>query len=59
MRAQEDGDTQKQALIAEKKQSLRDATVDPVIDAATTPDELKAATPAALQDSATESKENK
>jgi len=34
-----------------------DATVDPVIDAATTPDELKAATPAALQDSATESKE--
>jgi len=30
-----------------------------VIDAATTPDELKAATPAALQDSATESKENK
>jgi len=37
-------------------QSPRDqATVDPVIDAATTPDELKAATPAAL----TESKENK
>jgi len=28
--------------------TLRDATVDPVIDAATTPDELKAATPAAL-----------
>jgi len=27
-----------------------DATVDPVIDAATTPDELKAATPAALQE---------
>jgi len=48
MRAQEAGDTQKQALIAEKKQSLRDATADPVIDAATTPDELKAATPAAL-----------
>jgi len=48
MRAQEAGDTQKQALIADKKQSLRDATVDPVIDAATTPDELKAATPAVL-----------
>jgi len=48
MRAQEAGDTQKQALIAAKKQALRDATVDPAIDAATTPDELKAATPAAL-----------
>jgi len=59
MRAQEAGDTTLQQEIAAKKQALRDATVDPVIDAATTPDELKAATPAALQDSATESKENK
>jgi len=48
MRAQEAGDTALQQDIAEKKQSLRDATVDPVIDAAITPDELKAATPAAL-----------
>jgi hypothetical protein len=57
MRAQEAGDTALQQEIAAKKQALRDATVDPVIDAATTPDELKAATPAALQDSATESTE--
>jgi hypothetical protein len=48
MRAQEAGDTALQQEIAAKKQALRDATVDPVIDAATTPDELKAATPAAL-----------
>jgi len=57
MRAQEAGDTALQQEIAAKKQALRDATVDPAIDAATTPDELKAATPAALQDSATESTE--
>jgi len=57
MRAQEAGDTALQQEIAAKKQALRDATVDPVIDAATTPDELKAATPAALQDSGTESRE--
>jgi len=50
MRAQEAGDTTLQQEIAAKKQALRDATVDPVIDAATTPDELKAATPAALQE---------
>jgi len=48
MRAQEAGHTALQQEIAAKKQALRDATVDPVIDAATTPDELKAATPAAL-----------
>jgi len=48
MRAQEAGDTELQQEIAAKKQALRDATVDPVIDAATTPDELKAAKPAAL-----------
>jgi len=51
MRAQEAGDTQRQALIAEKKQSLRDATADPAIDAATTPDKLKAVRPDVLQDS--------
>jgi len=50
MRAQEAGDTTLQQEIAAKKQALRDATADPVIDAATTPDELKAATPAALQE---------
>jgi len=49
MRAQEAGDTQKQALIAEKKQSLRDVTADPAIDAATTPDELKAVRPDVLE----------
>jgi len=49
MRAQEAGDTQKQALIADKKQALRDVTADPAIDAATTPDELKAVRPTALE----------
>jgi len=49
MRAQEAGDTQKQALIANKKQSLRDVTADPAIDAATTPDELKAVRPDILE----------
>jgi len=53
MRAQEAGDTTLQQEIAAKKQALRDATVDPVIDAATTPDELKAATPAALLEETT------
>jgi len=48
MRAQEAGDIQKQALIADKKQSLRDVTADPAIDAATTPDELKAVRPDVL-----------
>jgi len=44
MRAQEAGDTAKQDAIAADKQALRDATVDPAIDAAATPDELKAVT---------------
>jgi len=44
MRAQEAGDTAKQDAIAADKQALRDATADPAIDAATTPDELKAVT---------------
>jgi len=44
MRAQEAGDTAKQNAIAADKQALRDATADPAIDAATTPDELKAVT---------------
>ena len=45
MRAVEAGDTAKQAEISTKKQALRDATDDPAIAAATTPDELKAVTP--------------
>jgi hypothetical protein len=49
MRAQEAGDTALQQEIAAKKQALRDATVDPVIDAATTPDELKAVRPDVLE----------
>jgi hypothetical protein len=50
MRAVEAGNTAKQAEIAAKKQALRDATDDPVITAAQTPEELKAAVPAALQE---------
>lgn len=48
MRAVEAGDTEAQATIAAKKQALRDATDDPAIAAATTPDELKAVVPTAL-----------
>jgi len=50
MRAVEAGDTAAQASIAAKKQALRDATDDPAIAAATTPDELKAVVPTALQE---------
>ena len=50
MRAVEAGDAEKQALIAERKQQLRDVTADPAIDAATTPDELKAVWPEALEE---------
>lgn len=49
MRAIESGDTAKQAEVSAKKQALRDATQDPAILSAQTPEELKAATPAALQ----------
>jgi len=48
MRAIEAGDTAKQAEIGAKKQALRDATTDPVVVYATTPEELKAAIPTAL-----------
>jgi len=48
MRAVEAGDADAQATIAAKKQALRDATDDPAITAATTPDELKAVVPSAL-----------
>lgn len=48
MRAVEAGDTALQAEIAAKKQALRDATDDPAIANASTPDELKAVVPSAL-----------
>lgn len=44
-RADEVGDTQKKRHIAKEKQRLRDVTADPRIDAATTPEELKAIWP--------------
>jgi len=43
MKALESADTATQATVSAEKQSLRDATSDPDIDAATTPEELKAA----------------
>jgi len=45
MRAVEAGDTAKQAQIAAEKQALRDATDDPAIAAASTPEELAAVDP--------------
>ena len=48
MRAIEMGDVAAQETIAAKKQALRDATVDPAILNAATPEELKAAVPAAF-----------
>lgn len=50
MRAVEQGDTAKQAEISTKKQALRDATEDPVLLNAKTPDELKEAVPEALKE---------
>lgn len=50
MRAVEASDTSAQATIAAKKQALRDATDDPAIASATTPDELKAVRPAILDE---------
>lgn len=38
------------SAIVAQKQALRDAPADPAIDAATTPEELKAVVPAALAD---------
>ena len=48
MKAVEQGDTALQAQISAKKQALRDATDDPAIQTASTPEELKAVVPAAL-----------
>jgi hypothetical protein len=48
-RADEIGDAEAKAAIAARKQALRDATKDPAIDAAKTPEELKAAIPDVLK----------
>ena len=45
MRAVENDDATEKAAIVTKKQTLRDATADSRIDAATTPDELKLVDP--------------
>lgn len=50
MRAVEADDTAKKSEIATKKQALRDATSDPAIEAAATPEALKQVWPAALDD---------
>lgn len=49
-RADEQDDAEAKADIAARKQSLRDATKDPAIEAARTPEELKAVIPDALKD---------
>ena len=43
MQADEQGDPQEKKRISDRKQALRDVTVHPAIEAATTPDELKVA----------------
>lgn len=48
-RADERGDAAEKQSIAQRKQALRDVTADPAIDAAATPEELKAVLPAALR----------
>lgn len=48
MRADEAGDAAKKTDIATKKQQLRDVTADPAIEAAATPEDLKAVRPAIL-----------
>lgn len=49
MRAQEASDTKAAADVVAQKDALRDCTDDPRIDAATTPDELRAVIPDALK----------
>ena len=49
MRADEVGDAIEKQRIAAKKQALRDVTADPMIDAATTPEQLKAVWPEFLK----------
>lgn len=47
-RADEAGDNAAKASITQRKQALRDVTNDPAIEAATTPEQLKAVWPAVL-----------
>jgi len=47
-RADETGDVARKRDVAQRKQAMRDATDDPAIEAAQTPEELKAVIPAAL-----------
>jgi len=49
MRADETGDTAEKQRLAALKQALRDATADPRIEAAQTPEQLKAVMPEALR----------
>jgi hypothetical protein len=49
LRADEVGDVQRKRDVAAQKQALRDVTADPMIDAALTPAQLKAAIPAILR----------
>lgn len=49
MRADETGDLLLKQQIAQQKQALRDVTADPAIEAARTPDELRAVIPTALR----------
>ena len=49
VRALEAGDLTRQVTIVTRKQALRDCTMDASILSAKTPDELKAARPAALE----------
>ena len=49
IRALETGDAELVGDIRAQKQALRDATDDPVVDAAATPEELKAAIPEVLK----------
>lgn len=48
-KADETGDSKKKKDIAKRKQALRDVTTHPAIDAAKTPDELKAVIPDVLK----------
>jgi hypothetical protein len=49
MKAMGRSDAAKAAEVEAKRQALRDAPADPLIDAATTPEELKVAIPRALK----------
>jgi hypothetical protein len=49
LRADEAGDQAEKVRIAKQKQALRDVTADPAIDAAQTPEELRAVIPVALK----------